>query len=85
MLLSALQILIARFCLEQRKQGADRASYCSDQANIDMRSPADLFSTGVDLNDLRFLWEELRVGKVAAKNDERVRIHHGRIAGGEAK
>src|ERR1700722_15799245 len=50
-----------------------------------MRSSADLFSTRVNLDDLRILREELRIGKVAAKDDERVCILHSRIARGEAQ
>jgi hypothetical protein len=48
-------------------------------------SSANLFSTGVNLDNLRILWEELRVGKVAAKDDEHLCMLHGRIARGEAQ
>src|ERR1700761_5248480 len=71
--------------MEERKQRADGASDGADQRNINMRSSADLFSTRVNLDDLRILWEELRIGKVTAEDDERVCILHGRIARGEAQ
>src|SRR5580692_6821537 len=50
-----------------------------------MRSSTDLFSTRVNLDDLRILREELRIRKVAAKDDERICMFHGRIARGEAQ
>src|ERR1700722_18556372 len=50
-----------------------------------MPSSTDLRSARVNLDDPRILWEELRIGKVAAKDDERVRMLHGRIARGEAQ
>src|SRR6202041_3666676 len=50
-----------------------------------MRSPADLLSAAVNLDDFRILREELRIRKIAAKDDERVCMLHGRIARGEAQ
>src|SRR5580658_3824807 len=84
-LLGFLQIIVVRLCLKERKQRTDGASHASDQGNIDVCSPADLFSAGIDLNYLRILWEKLRIGEVAAENNERVRMLHGCIAGGEAQ
>ena len=67
MFLRCLEILIIGLRLEERKQRADGTSDGPDQGNIDMRSSADLFSTRVNLDNFRILWEELRIGKVAAK------------------
>src|SRR5579859_3465773 len=70
---------------ELREQGGGGIFHSADKTEIDMRASADLLTAGVDLDDLRLIGKELRIGKIGAEHQQQVAAHHGVKAGGEAQ
>ncbi len=69
--------------VEFRQKGAYGCLRISDKAVIDFCAPAQLFSTNINLNNLRVLGIELLVRKVGTDHQQHVAVHHGVIAGGK--
>src|SRR6266436_7632307 len=70
-----LQVRIEVVLDELWEESTDRRLRISDEAVIDFRAPAQLFSADVDLDDRRVLGKELLIGEVGSDHQEHVAVH----------
>ena len=67
---------------QQRAQGFRDAAH---HAQIDAGAPSQLLLAQVDLHDARFFRVKLLIGEIRSHHQQRVAVHHGVVAGGEAQ
>jgi hypothetical protein len=74
-----------RACGDARQKGGDRVLDVADDTQLYGMAAAEVSGIDVDLNDVSVLGVELPPGKIAAQEEQRVAVHQGMVAGGNAK